>query len=247
MWQTGVAVVRSSATLAESDGRLVLASMLCRLFGSRLLKHPLIVCPANRQWDEPRLLQRAAQLVDRNPNRRLFQPQRVMHPQPATVRPPRVTQRGPRAPHVAASASRRRGSTAAEVAGPTATFESDFSDHSEWESDSWTLTDLNLAADVPEPVMARRPRAVEPLAQPAPAEILQDEVPRPTQAEVIRNDRIAQAVEYLRTHHACTHNKWHFRKGRHQCEECRHTLKEYIFECRQCSLQACNRCRRNRL
>ena len=34
---------------------------------------------------------------------------------------------------------------------------------------------------------------------------------------------------------------------RSPCEECYHNLPGYIFECRQCHIMACNRCKRNRL
>lgn len=58
---------------------------------------------------------------------------------------------------------------------------------------------------------------------------------------------IEAAVNNLRTRHECDHEKWKYVGGRHQCEECSHTLPSYIFECRQCQIRACNRCRRNRL
>ncbi|KAL1619552.1 hypothetical protein SLS56_010046 [Neofusicoccum ribis] len=54
-------------------------------------------------------------------------------------------------------------------------------------------------------------------------------------------------LQHLRENHECTHQHWNFVRGRHQCEECFHTLPQYIFECRQCMVRACNRCRRNRL
>jgi hypothetical protein len=47
--------------------------------------------------------------------------------------------------------------------------------------------------------------------------------------------------------HHCEHESWQFVRGEHRCEECYHTLPSYIFECRQCNIQACNRCRKNRL
>lgn len=198
-----------------------------------------------RQWDEPRLLQRATQLVDRNPNRRLFQPQRVEHAQPATLRPRRTPRRRPSAA-VMPTTRRRRSSVSVQIADPPSSYEADFTDHSEWEDDGWALQAPLPSTVTPEPVLEREARPAQPAARPAPplAPVTADP---PTRADVERNDRIAEAVEHLRTHHACTHDKWRYRKGRHQCEQCRHVLKEYIFECRQCSLQACNRCRRNRL
>jgi hypothetical protein len=59
--------------------------------------------------------------------------------------------------------------------------------------------------------------------------------------------RIAAVVQNLRDRHNCDHQSWQYIRGSHQCEECRHELPSYIFECRQCNIQACNRCRRNRL
>ncbi|KAE9378173.1 hypothetical protein N431DRAFT_174373 [Stipitochalara longipes BDJ] len=59
--------------------------------------------------------------------------------------------------------------------------------------------------------------------------------------------RVAAVVQNLRDRHNCDHETWQYVRGRHQCEECRDTLPSYIFECQQCNIQACNRCRRNRL
>jgi hypothetical protein len=69
------------------------------------------------------------------------------------------------------------------------------------------------------------------------------------QLELIGNDhqRLAETMQYLREYHVCTYQKWRYVSGPHACEECMHYLPDYIFECRQCALQACNRCRRNRL
>ncbi|KAF9639463.1 IBR finger domain protein [Lasiodiplodia theobromae] len=52
---------------------------------------------------------------------------------------------------------------------------------------------------------------------------------------------------HLRENHECAHADWSFVRGRHRCEECGDALPLFIFECRQCMLHACNRCRRNRL
>ncbi|KAN0108494.1 IBR finger domain protein [Hyaloscypha variabilis] len=59
--------------------------------------------------------------------------------------------------------------------------------------------------------------------------------------------RIAAVIQNLRDRHNCDHETWQYVRGRHQCEECRDTLPSYIFECQRCNIQACNRCRRNRL
>lgn len=64
---------------------------------------------------------------------------------------------------------------------------------------------------------------------------------------VARELQVDQAAAHLRERHNCVHEKWRYTPGPHQCEECYHNLPEYIFECRQCRILACNRCRRNRL
>jgi hypothetical protein len=58
---------------------------------------------------------------------------------------------------------------------------------------------------------------------------------------------VQDVVDNLRANHECDHEKWKWVRGPHTCEECHFRLPQYIFECRQCELQACNRCRRNRL
>ena len=65
--------------------------------------------------------------------------------------------------------------------------------------------------------------------------------------QVQHERRIADIMHNLRHNHECTHDRWLWIRGPHQCEECHHTLPQYIFECRQCELQACWRCRKNRL
>nr|POF06925.1 putative e3 ubiquitin-protein ligase ari4 [Quercus suber] len=73
--------------------------------------------------------------------------------------------------------------------------------------------------------------------------------PEQTAAEVAaqRQRRILDLMADLQENHVCTHDRWRWIGGEHQCEECLNYLPQYIFECRQCHLQACNRCRRNRL
>ncbi|KAL4866289.1 hypothetical protein BDV12DRAFT_210633 [Aspergillus spectabilis] len=58
---------------------------------------------------------------------------------------------------------------------------------------------------------------------------------------------VARTVRELQENHECDHNRWRYVRGSHRCEECSFRLPEYIFECRQCRLRACNRCKRNRL
>lgn len=62
-----------------------------------------------------------------------------------------------------------------------------------------------------------------------------------------RGTLVARTIQELMENHECGHDRWKYVRGSHRCEECSHRLPEYIFECHQCRLQACNRCRRNRL
>ena len=68
--------------------------------------------------------------------------------------------------------------------------------------------------------------------------------PAPAAEQLVQ---VQQAVENLRDRHNCTHESWRWVRGPNQCEECYHNLPRYIFECRQCRIRACNRCKRNRL
>lgn len=186
-------------------------------------------------WEEPRLLARAAQVVDRNPNpgRRMFEPQRVPHAQPASRRP----STSPSEDTVAGPATKQRLRAQRVMSPEPSAWESDFSDRSEWEQEWWQDADDD---EIETPAPAPAPTVPSPAtAAPKPATI--------SAADRLRNRRIAEAVEHLRVNHECIHDKWQWIRGRHQCEECHHVLSEYIFECKQCQLQACNRCRRNRL
>lgn len=63
-----------------------------------------------------------------------------------------------------------------------------------------------------------------------------------------RRERVQEIARELRERHGCDHRGvWWRVAGPHRCEECRELLREYILECRHCRLQACVRCRRNRL
>jgi hypothetical protein len=59
-------------------------------------------------------------------------------------------------------------------------------------------------------------------------------------------EQVRQIAQNLRERHECEHDSWRYVRGAHACEECGSDLPQYIFECRQCQLQVCNRCRRNR-
>ncbi|KAG8630647.1 hypothetical protein KVT40_002266 [Elsinoe batatas] len=62
-----------------------------------------------------------------------------------------------------------------------------------------------------------------------------------------RNHAVRRLAEQLRVNHDCEHENWRYIRGEHNCEECRHTLPQYIFQCRGCRMHACWRCRRHRL
>jgi hypothetical protein len=67
-------------------------------------------------------------------------------------------------------------------------------------------------------------------------------------ANVARRDRLVHHERRnLIQNHQCTHDRWRGRGGSYQCEECLDTLPQFIYECRQCHILACRRCRFNRL
>lgn len=75
-----------------------------------------------------------------------------------------------------------------------------------------------------------------------------DEVQRLIEAGRLQlQEAVQQAAQHLRERHECNHVRWRYVSGPHQCEECRHHLPRFINECQQCNLQACWRCRNNRL
>ncbi|KAK4898283.1 hypothetical protein LTR27_004290 [Elasticomyces elasticus] len=212
-------------------------------------------CP---QWDEPRLLNRAAQIVDRNPGRRLFEPQHVLHPQPASRRASMAAADALRRPNVASPAS--------------SVWQSDFEDRSEWEHD-WSGDETSSDEDGdptippavsttpsgtgmsrlragPSATVMREARESRQRREAGPSALTlrrARESREQREAGELREQAIAKAVEHLRENHECEHEKWQWIRGPHQCEECSFMLPQYIFECKQCHLQACSRCRRNRL
>ncbi|RAH83776.1 hypothetical protein BO86DRAFT_425903 [Aspergillus japonicus CBS 114.51] len=58
---------------------------------------------------------------------------------------------------------------------------------------------------------------------------------------------VQQVAQNLQEDHECDHDNWRRVKGAHQCEECHDDYPHFIYECRQCRLLACARCRFNRL
>ncbi|KIW21806.1 uncharacterized protein PV07_12768 [Cladophialophora immunda] len=78
-------------------------------------------------------------------------------------------------------------------------------------------------------------------------QVVQRDVPQLPANNPDRIGRVQEAARILRDRHNCAHQTWRYIPGPHQCEECYFHLPKYIFECRQCRILACNRCRRNRL
>ncbi|GAB1313329.1 hypothetical protein MFIFM68171_03539 [Madurella fahalii] len=62
-----------------------------------------------------------------------------------------------------------------------------------------------------------------------------------------RANLVERELQNLRANHQCRHRDWRSRGGRHRCEECHDYLPMYIYECTQCRVLACRRCRYNRL
>ncbi len=62
-----------------------------------------------------------------------------------------------------------------------------------------------------------------------------------------RGRRLEEERANLVRNHECTHLSWRCRQGRHRCEQCSDYLDVYIYECVQCRIMACKRCRFNRL
>ncbi|RDW81712.1 BRcat and Rcat domain-containing protein [Aspergillus mulundensis] len=97
------------------------------------------------------------------------------------------------------------------------------------------------------PAAAPPPNAAEPQDNRAAVAVPREEAPDAPEVEV-DNDLLARVMEDLRENHECSHDgAWRYISGSHRCEVCSHRLPHYIFECRECSLWACWRCRRNRL
>lgn len=63
----------------------------------------------------------------------------------------------------------------------------------------------------------------------------------------VRQRMIRETMDRLRVDHDCDHRSWKFRRGGGRCESCEVHLPLYLFRCAGCQMNACNRCRRNRL
>jgi hypothetical protein len=63
----------------------------------------------------------------------------------------------------------------------------------------------------------------------------------------VLNPRVRSLMQNLRTNHECAHDRWFNRGGPRECEECNDLMPLFIYECRQCHVMACRRCRYHRL
>lgn len=170
----------------------------------------------------------------------MFEPERAARPQPRTRRP-----------SLAAGYALGRNAIPRSPSLESA-WQSDFSDHSEWEQD-WPahddeddITEANEVVPPPSAPAATFDAAPVPDGSANLRELL--DIPNSVAGPSTSRDMDINAImAHLRGNHECSHDKWRWVKGPHRCEECHHRLPSYIFECRQCVLQACNRCRRNRL
>lgn len=80
------------------------------------------------------------------------------------------------------------------------------------------------------------------------ANVLVDRDARGVQIEQAdRAVRVERERYNLVENHQCLHQRWRSRGGSFQCEECYHQLPQFIYECRDCRILACRRCRFNRL
>ncbi|RMY82301.1 hypothetical protein D0861_07947 [Hortaea werneckii] len=186
-----------------------------------------------------RLYARARQIVDRDPtpNRRLYEPTRVAHAQPVARHTSATPLSGDDTTAAGAHATDTDPAGPASAPPPT---------HLEVEEDHQHTPD----AEVPElarpfpPISTVTP--TRDLTSSTDSPVL-ERLRTPIQQHGLRTSLIEEVFAHLQIHHDCDHDRWRWVKGRHQCEECLFTLPQYIFECRQCHLRACNRCRRNRL
>lgn len=99
----------------------------------------------------------------------------------------------------------------------------------------------------PGQVLDARPRLenVRVPDRPVPAQNAQNA--QAAQAAQTYNIRVQEIIQNLLENHECDHARWRWVRGPHECEVCNEETRHYIFECRQCALEVCWACRRNRL
>lgn len=182
---------------------------------------------------------RATQLVDRDPRRRLFEPPRIAHEQPQRAHPRRLTLEGFGPPSLSTAVS----GAADPAPGSASNLPHPIS--LEPQGGDSDLSERPGLTNTRSSSVSFQESAVEPTVGDSPP--TNEEEPNLSQRTSARDQRIARAMASLRLNHECSHEKWRYVKGPHGCDECYHRLPEYVFECRRCHLQTCNRCRRNRL
>jgi hypothetical protein len=163
------------------------------------------------QWNEHRLLARAYQIIDREPN-----PPAAAPPDPL----PNIDE------------PRLEGQVTPEIDIDQVIPEFDIESHL-----AVRMAQRDQLDEEPQPRATAEPSALA----------LESQIIPTPEISTPRDILVARTIQELRENHECNHSRWQYIHGPHRCEECSHYLGKYIFECRQCRLQACNRCRRNRL
>ncbi|KAI0145151.1 hypothetical protein GGR57DRAFT_517360 [Xylariaceae sp. FL1272] len=74
-----------------------------------------------------------------------------------------------------------------------------------------------------------------------------DVIPAAPRRTTAREEGIDRIMQNLLANHECEHERWKGRCGPRQCEECGDVMPIFIYECRQCNIMACRRCRYHRL
>ncbi|RYP65651.1 hypothetical protein DL771_008203 [Monosporascus sp. 5C6A] len=87
---------------------------------------------------------------------------------------------------------------------------------------------------------AAAPREEEVVALPAEAALVR-------QHEAELEARLERLMQHLVANHECEHELWRGLRGPRRCEECGDEMPLFIYECRQCHIMACRRCRYHRL
>jgi hypothetical protein len=70
--------------------------------------------------------------------------------------------------------------------------------------------------------------------------------PQPANPE-LQAQAFAAAHYIVVTRHECDHDNWERVDGEWECEECGDELPYFIWRCEECMIDACTRCRYNRL
>jgi hypothetical protein len=70
--------------------------------------------------------------------------------------------------------------------------------------------------------------------------------PQPANPEQ-RAQVFAAAHNIVVSRHRCTHDSWERVDGSWECDECGDDLPYFIWRCEECEIDACTRCKYNRL